>query len=859
MKRLLLLAALCLLLLPLPQLLALAPAREAAFSWLGQRLAGELSAESCSFGWFSGLRCKGFAYRNQRLPVTAEGDLQGGKGLLMLLLAPRSLGDIGLDNAVVTLRTGRESGRNRRAVAIAAAQERGDAPAGQSKLVRWWNNNGFRLKLEHSLIRLEHGDRLHTLASDVAIDALLENGSLRYTLTGRSDGAADNLRAEGYLNAPPENSGGGAALLGTGTIILDESPVAALPSLPWLPKAPAGMEGRIGGSCRVLLDVDGTLRIEGAVMGSNLILPGLTAKDQPAPLGRASLLFDARTSGEGGLQVERFNLESDAAKLNLHGLLRPNDSAFEADAALSLPFFAEALRGVLGLRDDARITAGELRCDLNARGPIGRLPLRMNCAQGDIEAMRADEAIRWRTPLVFSTVGRLENGGFVPEHAEVRGALARFEAGPDEDGTFVCRGEADLDALSREAARVAALPWQGGGTLRLSLRREPDAGERRTGFDCEVDGFFLNREGADLLPPHGLKLTGALTERGGEIRAAELRGEAWPGSFELDIPALRRTPAGMQADYRLAASLLPARTQLLLRRFRPDWSAFSMDGSARLDLTARLRNGQGAFPALLLDARHEIAEARIELARPDFKWRAGDAELAFSARTAVLAVGGAAAGKKGRGASPASPGPPSPLRLEHRANAEPAAGVSFIAPARRELALTPLALDSDAVALEGDVAFTGGKNPAHALHLRGELDGGVLENLLRSIGLMPTGARARGPAHIALRAETPKASPAETEIAARLDRLIFGREKKTLWEQRNLNLYARFTAAADAASASWNLPEFSAQSPDFWANGKGFLLNRNRGGSMLALDGRYLAGANPKKEPAPFQLSVPLQ
>lgn len=845
------LTALVLALLALPRLMAAPPARDLLLSQLGAGLAGEISAESCSFGWLSGPRCRNFRYDAQTLPLTVTGDLRGEKGLLMLLLSPGSLGDIHLDRATLALHAG-QAWERAETTGPAAPASASPEPAGQSALVRWWNRNGFRLKAEDARIVLERGGETRPLLEGVSGEALLENGSLRFGASGGGE-AAQSLRAEGYLNAPPEGSES-ARLLGAGSLILDENPLAALPPpalfWPGMPKPLAELwgetEGRLGGSCRFVRDAEGDLRAEGSLTASKLRLPAPTALDLPVELERAGLVFDVRSQSGGRLRLDRLGLESAAASLDLRGYRQPGQAAggetqFEGGLSLSLPFFAEALRGFLRLHDDARLTAGDLRCDLSARGPAGRLPLRLDCRMDDIAALRGEDILRWQAPLALKLDGRLEGGGFALERAEAGGALAQVEAGQKEDGGFACRAEADLGGLLGEAQRLAALPWESGGKLKASFQREPEGAVRKSEFEGSVDGFFLRENGAELLPRHRLALSGAAVERGGEIRAAELRGEAWPGAFTLDIPALRESDAGMQAEYRLNADLQAARTLPLLRRFWPDSAAARMTrlgGAVRLDLAARLRNGRGALPALLWDARHEIAEAKLEIDRPDFKWQAPGGDCAFSARRASLTTGAAA---------------------EH-SEAGAAGAPSFVAPAQKTFALAPLTLRADTTELAGDLAFTAGKRPAHALHLRGDLDGAHLETLLRSAGLMPTGARTRGPARLEVSAEASGKAPAETEISARLDRLVFGREKKTLWEQRDFELRALFRATADAASKSWDLPEFSAESPNFWASGKGFLLDQGRAGSMLALDGRYRAGAKAEdKQPAPFQLSVPLQ
>ena len=95
--------------LPLPWLIYVPVARNAALSWLGHNLSATLSAESCSFGWFTGLECKDFRYLSQDQSIELQSsEVRGSKGLLTLLLAPLYVGDISLKEPLLTIHAGQE-------------------------------------------------------------------------------------------------------------------------------------------------------------------------------------------------------------------------------------------------------------------------------------------------------------------------------------------------------------------------------------------------------------------------------------------------------------------------------------------------------------------------------------------------------------------------------------------------------------------------------------------------------------------------------------------------------------------------------------------------------------------------------
>ena len=128
---------------------------------------------------------------------------------------------------------------------------------------------------------------------------------------------------------------------------------------------------------------------------------------------------------------------------------------------------------------------------------------------------------------------------------------------------------------------------------------------------------------------------------------------------------------------------------------------------------------------------------------------------------------------------------------------------------------------------------------------------------------MPAGLRLQGPAQLAFSTSYPGKPLPEAEIAAHLDWAGFERDGRLLFHKRALNLYARLEAAESSRLASWDIPEFSLQSPDLWALGKGFLWDEGQGSGMLALQGQYrtTAASHAEEDESgasnPFQLSVP--
>lgn len=853
---------LCLLILPLPWLVRVEPVRQAMLSRLGGPLSGTISSGACSLGWFSGLRCQDVRYQGLSVPLALESaELRSRRGLLPLLLAPGSLGELYLQAPVLTLSGDR---------AATTAPDDSLRPELPSWLLRWWNRGSFQLRATGSSLRLELNGKSYPLISRGDFEAALENGSLRYALKASAGQGEDyNVQAGGYVNAPPEGSKT-QHLLSTGTILLEEVPVAKLPPLPFAPGFFFASAGRATGNCRFVHSADGSVQGEGALFLHDLRLPAFSPHDQRLTLDRTSLLFNLSRQGAAAWQVRQLRLESPLANLDLHGALQPGESDFTAQAALALPLLSEGLRVRLALYPDAKITDGRLQCSMQARGPGERLPMALDCRISDIHAERGGADIVWANPLTLHTKWLMTAGRPRLQQIEGKGALCALRAKRDDASrAFTLEASGELDALSRETGRIMQLPLTAGGTMQLKAGSSPSDTGYQDELDLELQKFSLEngRTRERLLPTHPLtvKMHGSRRSEQGPF-SGQLQVSGWPGTLEARWQDIAGQGREQRGTYTVGSTLALARIQPLIRHVLTGLSELDMTGALQLDLKAHIQDG-----------RHEIRSAEVVLTQAEMTGSSQNPPWSFAAARTALASGEAAASMRppaqkvqpkavrtGRGRK----GRPAPQALQLSAlqlagtPAPPAApqdaSPACFDPLTKSLHLQPLVLVSDALRLDGELRFTnwGQQDESRALRLEGDLQGQALETLLRAVGRMPNGVRLKGPAHLACTYAAPGHAPATAEIAARLGWAGFGQEHEMLLAKQDLNLFAHFETAGDGqSSASWDLPEFSIHGPDFWAQGQGFLLNEGRGAVLLSLSGRY-RGAGAAR---PFQLALPLQ
>ena len=828
-------------LLSIPWLMGLGAPRQLVLNWLGKQLGGSLRAESCSFGWFSGLRCQGLSYLSldRQLQLTSA-ELRLDKGLMPLVLAPGNLGSLSLREPELTIQA-------------AHPPERADAGA-SSRIIAWWDRSALQLQAQDGRVFLQQKESRIPLLAAAKLSGVLENGSLRFTLRGRAGSSAEpNLRAEGFINAPPDKGTESAHLLSTSTIVLESGKVAELPQLAGLPLA--DMDGSAAGSCRVVRGVDGIVQLQGALSLNDLVVPALVSGNERQHVGKASLLFDISRQSAHHWQVQQLQLHSDLANVEAQGRLAGEKGSMRLVAELSLPRASEALRQSLALHADARLLSGMLRCTLAGEGLLRELPLRLDCGSTELEAIRGADRMRWKKPFTLTAQGVARPTGLRLRAARLQAAFLQMEAGPGKkEGDYFIRAKGGLGTLSQELGKMLQLPLAPQGTLNLTAERKSSGAlAREDTLRCSIDNFSLHSARAKLLPAHRLSLQfkGTQTEDG--VKSATLHGEWWPGSFEGRLDDVRGQGAERSGRYTLGGTMLLARLQPLVQHFFSVPGSLDLAGALSLELSARLQG-----------VTHQLTSLEAVLNKPLFKAETGKAVYSFQAARSVLAAGEALNRSLLRSKTGIAP---LALAADLKTLAAEEKETSFLDLQGQRARLAPWLLSSDGLQLQGAFALEQWRQerPRLTLQTHGHMDGAVLTTLLRASSRMPPGLQLQGRTQLAFEFDYPGRPLAEAVLAAQLDQVAFGQNGRQFFQERGLNLYARFEAADSSSLDSWDLPEFSVHNETLWAQGKGFLWRENPASAMLALQGRYrrtFTAAQPPIESvddSPFQLSVPLR
>lgn len=324
---------------------------------------------------------------------------------------------------------------------------------------------------------------------------------------------------------------------------------------------------------------------------------------------------------------------------------------FAAAAVVDLAAAARSTPGGLKVRDDVRVTAGQLQLSATAHGDGADRVLEVRTSARDLAAVQGERQLRWNDPFSAWLRGRRPAGPdqrLRLEEARITSSAVELSAAGDANALGV-QWTIDLDRLVAEAAEVIDLGgMQLAGTARgrldIEATAEPGMSQARLSasfapFSCRVPGapawrddeIVIEAEGGGSLGTgaavidacHAVVRAGddrlELTQTGAAL--VNLAAVATPGAQGLLAAILRPAPRSetVSADVTLAGDVGRWQARLatltggsLLR----GWElGGKLQGSAALGLTARgwqvTRAGVEVEKLTAAGAGRRIAEPRL--------------------------------------------------------------------------------------------------------------------------------------------------------------------------------------------------------------------------------------------------------
>lgn len=529
----------------LPSLLCLQPVLRSTLGFVSRQLPGSLEVQSCSLGWRQGLRCEDLRYQDTASGVqVAALNFSGDKGLFALLVAPRYLGEITIDQPIVTFQAhsmGGEAAKHDEAAAVSPGEPSVSVQDADGSKSLWWERMTFRLKVNKGLVVLDHAQGLkQELAREIDLTSSLAVGTVHYAFAFRSGLAQQegSLRAEGFINLPTARLSLFDALISRTEVEIKGLEIAAFLDFAasrW--NFPRG-KGVLDATCRVATAGIDDLEVQGeATLKKIRLAGGFLGQDQPV-VDQLLFKFNGSHKGKEGWQLTTLDLASDPMRIVVSGSYDHTMASFAAKGSMNLPVLTAQLPHLLSLHEQTTFQEGVVDFALNVSGTPEEFALQADCRTGHLTVAHKGQFFSWKAPLsLVAEVDRRQRKTVVRTlQAHTPFFDAQGSGGADD---FTLRATADLGKMFEELGKIFTLNVQGKGKVAVTgSSKKQDDGRYRLDTRIGIGDFAFSRGGAVFLPPHDSFLTGEAWASSsffqqGSFDSLQVNGSSWPGNFSI--------------------------------------------------------------------------------------------------------------------------------------------------------------------------------------------------------------------------------------------------------------------------------------------------------------------------------------
>jgi hypothetical protein len=561
-------AALAAALFSLPMLLSLGPIVQYSLTLFNRKIAGTLQIQSCSLGWQQGVSCQGLTYEypQQGLHLSAP-EIKGDKGLLVLLAAPRYLGEFTVDQPVITLVPPGKGGEEQ---SVASEQPVASTEAGILGM-SWWERMTFRLSVGRGSIVVDTGDGFRRqLAAGVNLEGSLATGIINYVLDFRTGMEQEgSLLARGHINLPPSGEALGETLISRSEVAIKGMDIAAFLDVAAARIGLPQGTGRLDATCSLRTAGLRNLKVQGeADLRDVRLSGGFLGPDQPE-LDSLHAIFNGERSAHDGWRLNTFNLQSGLVHMEASGGYDYTNVLLTAKGSFDLPGIAAQVPHLLALHEKTRIKEGTVDFSLDITGGPREVVLRSRCRAERLVAMHNEQILAWETPLSLEADGEYRLGKATISNLHLHTPF--FEVvGRGSMDDLSLRASADLDLMSAELSQLFAFDMRSQGKLEFTGSLEAaEKGQYRFDSRMDISDFALFKGTIPLLPAHDFSLTGtgrvaSWLERDNRAALLYLEAESWPGILVLSLQDMHRTAGLSQASFTIRGTANLARIGTVL-------------------------------------------------------------------------------------------------------------------------------------------------------------------------------------------------------------------------------------------------------------------------------------------------------
>ena len=261
---------------------------------------------------------------------------------------------------------------------------------------------------------------------------------------------------------------------------------------------------------RTASDKPTTLDASGSANITDFALRAPLLQGETLALKSVALLpSDIRTLESGAVEVKSLKLLCDVGDASVSGLFDPsfdlakllNQPGVTANAHVDLAKLAALLPKLLRIRSDTIIRGGAVDVTLKSEANAGGTLWIGDVRTRDIEALRGQQVLTWKTPLQGSFRGRLREDG-LPDFEDVK-LLSEFVsiAGRGQPESFTAAARLDLAKLAAQLEQFVdldGLKMAGEGIVRVNAKPVPGTGTTELRGSIDLAKLEI-RDGSRLL------------------------------------------------------------------------------------------------------------------------------------------------------------------------------------------------------------------------------------------------------------------------------------------------------------------------------------------------------------------------
>ncbi|WP_446011895.1 hypothetical protein [Candidatus Electrothrix sp.] len=549
---------------------------------------GKLALGDCEIGWTTGLQCSDISYHDPGYQVKAA-RLTGNQGLFSLIMAPKNLGTITVDDPVVIISQAQtkppkdsitSSSQNKpehAATAGESSKQTADSASKKDQPDTWfWHKMSGKLLINRAIVHVQQGDQQP--------QPVFHNGSLNLTLA--SDTLHFNLSlATGEQQNSGEMSAAGTAHLPsikgdlldlmTADMHVNFTDVQLAPLLALASEDSPVPQGKaVLRSELTIKNTDGgKLVVRGPITLNDLDLTGGFLQQDHPKLDQLAFELHLQRNEQKEWHLPELKMLSDFGSANIQSSYGKQGLQASGKGSFDLPILFTQLPDLFRIQDNLRLENGKASLTFEVTEQDKLMHIQTEATVEELAGRQNKQAFSWKSPLSLSVKGSLAEKEPEVEKLALQADFLNLE-GQGNLRHFTLKGSADLDKAVEEINRIIQFDWDIGGHLTLNLETTRDNKDRytiQTTINITDSRFSIKNK--EILPTHDFRFDGQIVAPGyfpaTKAEAADFTFDlsSWIGELNGSLTGIYRDQEQIMAHYQLDSDLLLARATELLHRF----------------------------------------------------------------------------------------------------------------------------------------------------------------------------------------------------------------------------------------------------------------------------------------------------